>query len=345
VKKFPIDEPFARRLRRAFDATTGRLFGIELQLNRYRPDRDFAEVVAGDAFAHTDRAQLIAMKFGVYDPARAEFHLLHDTGLFSCLSAALWSLCDLLGAGFVPRKLNFGGTLSAYRDEQTRDLHPLLFDTPDVRALEEALPHLSRERFRRFDHHGSYAQLDFALLSLLIGTYLHAGPGITEHVATFTAKYISPAHRHVGVCIRGTDKEMEVPSTDSAIYIEYVDRLLQGGQADRVLIQTDQAQICDLFKRYFGEACVVIEEIPRTSGKTVVHKTDQIAGQRQAFAINMIAAVRVLSAMPVVVTHTGNVGAWITLMRGSSVGVHQAFREGIVALGGAQVDDGGGGAR
>ena len=326
----PSKDGPARRVKRLINEAVGRSFGVEVELKRYHPDAMMAKARASGLLDVLDHRQMIVMDHGIYDPVAEEFHLVHDTGLFSCLTVTLWAVTELVGAGFVPKKINFARTLSAYRDAAGTDLHAELFRPIETGRLLDDLAGIDRGRFRRFDHHAAYGRLDFPLLAVLLRTYLSPNDRIEERIATFRSQYLAPDRRYVGVCIRGTDKGNEVPATDSSFYIEAADQLLSSGLADRVLIQTDQAQICDLFRRCFGDACDVVEALPRTSGKVVVHRTATIDGNRIEFARNMIAAVAILSTMTHVVTHTGNIGAWITLLRGSSTNVRQQMPEGLV---------------
>jgi hypothetical protein len=246
------------------------------------------------------------------------------------LSVTLWSIAELISRGHVPAKINFSATLTAYSDSPGKDGYVDLFSPADVDGLTAGLPAIPMSHWTRFDHHGLYTDLNFASLNLLLATYFRPTPAISLRAGDFRQSFLQPDKQYVGVCIRGTDKAVEVPHVDSSLYIEQAENLLASGQAERVLIQTDQVQICDLFMGYFRGRCDVIDAIPRTRGTTVVHRSAEVKGSRLDFAKNMIAAVSILSELPHVITHTGNVGAWIALMRGSCENLWQATAKGMI---------------
>lgn len=285
-------------------------------------------------FPDRDLRKAIKLEYGVFDREREELLVLHDAGFFSCVSVTVWSICELLAAGHVPKAINFTGTLSLFKDGSVADVYPDFFEMDlSTAAIDEMLQY-EPSRFKRFDHHGDYNDLDHELLSLLIRTYLQLNPIVTERADLLRLRYLVPDRRYVGVCIRGTDKALEVPPTDSSFYVEAVDQLLERDQVDRVLIQTDQAQVCELFRSYFNDKCDVFENLPRTTGRVAIHHLPETRdGRGGELAKNMLAAVSTISTMRHIVTHTGNIGAWIVLMRGSSTHVRQATPDGIVELG------------
>lgn len=315
--------------KRTLNLCTRTLFGVEVQLFKYSAPSNLVKKSIIGNFSSVRKKELIDMEYGIYDPVNAEFFLTHDTGLYSCMSAALWSICDLIAAGHLPSKVNFSGTLSAYKETAGEDTYPQMFESPSVSRLRDKLPAWTADRLKHFDHHGSYSALDFDVLSALVETYFKPNQQIHRQISDFSTQYLKNGQRYVGICIRGTDKATEIAPTDSSLYVERAQKLLEEGLADRVLIQTDQAQICDLFKHHFSGICDVIEALPRTSGQIVLHQTAEISGKRISFAQNMTAAMYILSSMSHIVTHTGNIGAWITLMRGTTRNVWQAGSRGI----------------
>lgn len=279
-----------------------------------------------------DWRQTITLPYGVYDPDREELFVVQYAGLFSCLSVTLWCICDLLAAGHVPKAVNFTATLASYKDEPDVDVYPDLFETQLSTEVVEALSRLPAQRLEHFDHHGDYRALDLEVLALLVRTYLRANSTVTDRADRLRERWLVPDQRYVGVCVRGTDKARELPLTDTSLYVDVVGRLLADEAVDRVLIQTDQSQVCDLFRRCFDDRCDVLEEIPRTRGRVAMHNLAQTHGDRTESARDMMAAVSILSTMTEVVTYTGNIGTWIVLLRESTTGVHQATPEGIVTL-------------
>lgn len=276
----------------------------------------------------------VKLPYGVFDPRSGTLHVVHDAGLFSCLSVTLWSLADLLRDGHVPRRLNLDRTLRAFRDQAQDDIQAALFTTVVDPAGLARLGEMDSSRLVRFDHHGDYRDLDFEVLTALRETYLPVSPAVLERAAELERDFLVAGARYGAVCIRGTDKATEVVPLDSALYVEAARSLLDEGIVDRILIQTDQAQIARLFEREFAGRCDRFTVLPVTETLQGIHLSTAVDGRRLEFARDMLAAVMLIAAMPRVITHTGNVGAWTTLFRGSGVGVIQATPTGFVSLGG-----------
>ena len=320
-------EWYSQSLRKIANKYLGQATGVQITTRKYYPINHEAKESIKNQFNKKKQKNLIELEYGVYDPENGEFFLTHDTGIFSCLSVTLWSICDLLDAGYQPRKINFLKSLSAYQDanEKIDPYSELFLESSSHNNL------LRDQPYYRFDHHAPYSTQNLHELSALIARYFNPSTQVDEKIRMFRSQYLAPNQRYVGVCIRGTDKSIEVPHTDSSLYIEKTASLLEQGLVDRVLIQTDQAQIYDIFRHRFNELCDAFEDLPRTDGMIVIHKTSAIEGQRIGFAKDLIAAINLISEMPYIITHTGNIGAWIALKRGNLSNFWQATPSGITS--------------
>lgn len=272
------------------------------------------------------------LRYGVYDIETGTLHVVHDAGLFSCLSVTLWTVAELVARGHVPRRVDLDHTLLAYRDSRGTDMHAELFEPVDPTRLEQITAQ-PKSRFARFDHHGDYRDLDLVSLTLLRETYLRFNESVTRRRAELCNESLAPDLRYLGVSIRGTDKAEEVFPVDSSVYLETARGFLDAGRVDRVFVQTDQAQVRSLFLRELAGRCDVVERLPVTEGGVAIHDLEAIDGRRVDFARDMLAAVSILAEMPFVLTHTGNIAAWTVLLRGSVDGVYQAQAGRLVPLG------------
>lgn len=324
-----LDTKFS--LKKVLNNISGSVFGVEIGLRKYYKKKP---IISGEkliaTFDQKTIANLIELDYGIYDPNHEEFFLLHDTGLFSCLSTTLWSICDLITMGFIPKKINYKYTLSAYKDTPDINIYSLLFKNLNAEEITENISPLNKLIIKRFDHHGSYGKFNYEQLNIIIKTYFKINSAIHDRINTLSNKYINPKCRYAGICIRGTDKNIEILQTDSSIYIATADKLLAENLIDRIYIQTDQSQIQNLFKQYYKNICDSIDEIPTTNGNIVIHKAPKLLSNRTDFSINMVSSILIIANMQRVITHTGNVGAWIALMRGSASNIWQARPEGIV---------------
>jgi hypothetical protein len=136
---------------------------------------------------------------------------------------------------------------------------------------------------------------------------------------------ISP-ERSIAICYRGTDKSSETKLAPVGDYIQVANDILQRSAADlEIIVQTDQEQARDTILAHFGQRCRFFKDLPVTRGHIAIHNLigKEIMLGREDFAKRMIAATVILSRCAYVITHTGNVGAWIAIYRGTSSNLYQ----------------------
>ena len=334
MKRLVIHPPhFAKRLKDGINRGLRAATGFELMLVKSRRGGCSTHPYMAQLLREHSADDLLKLEYGIFNTKTGTFHLLHDAGLFSCLTASLWSISDLLRTGFAPQAVSFRGSCNAFKDRPDSD--PFLdFFAPAVSAASTVTttPKLHLDRLGRFDFHGDYRRIDHEVLQPLVHRFFKPTSQVEARAAEFRQRWLQPSASYVAVWIRGTDKSAEVTPLDSSIYIEAAQRMLDDGRADRVLIQTDQAQIYKLFKGYFGNVCDAIEDLSRTEGRTGIHQTNDMAGRRLGFGVDLLAAVQLIAELPLVVTHTGNIGSWLCLRRGHGRGMWQARPVGLLPL-------------
>ena len=265
----------------------------------------------------------IRLKYGYYDCGSETLYTIHDAGIGSCMMVTLHNLADLFNGGIRPAHVSFSKTMLAFKDgDRHEDIYPRLFsasprtfDLPSQPGREAKLP--------RPDGGKRYSEFPYALYGPLIKRYFQPSASVEETLCGWLEKYAIDLDKCATVCIRGTDKFLEVRPIDSSIYIRRVERVLEQGQIKRVLIQTDQEEIAQVFLKYFGGVCFCVEELPRTSGGMAMHLTPLIEGRRTQFARDILAIILLMSRSRYVITHTGNLGAWIALFRGHTDSMYQ----------------------
>ena len=93
-------------------------------------------------------------------------------------------------------------------------------------------------------------------------------------------------------------------------------------------MQTDQEQFLDYCKDKFN--CISIDEIPRTTkkgkGTNIMYLIE--SDKKEKLAVNFLAAALIISSCKFIINHTGNVGRWITLYRGSAKNTIQVGTKG-----------------
>jgi hypothetical protein len=267
----------------------------------------------------------VPLKYGFYACGDATLYTVHDAGLGSCLTVTLHNLLELGAAHILPARISFRQTMLAFKDgDPGEDIYPQLFSPAEHRLSPGDVLAPSNPRARpRLDASGRYADYPHALYSPLVQHYFSPSPAVTQLLEALIAKYSIRLDDLLCVCIRGTDKFVEVRPIDSALYIRRVETLLDQRPIRRVLIQTDQEQIARVFCRYFGDRCFRLSELPTTTGALAMHLTSAIDGRRLAFAKTVLAIILLMSKAGHVLTHTGNVGAWVSLYRGQRDGLFQ----------------------
>ena len=262
----------------------------------------------------------------------AESTQWHDSGFFSNCSTTLETLVQLRGWGFEPAEPDCSRIYLSYREHgEERDVHRDVFAHVPAIPLPPrgAMPEAS-DLFFTGHNHLHYRERDFAMLAPFMRRFFTPSASVRTVQERLAARAGYDPARTVAICWRGTDKHQEVPPTDIGEYIALADRLIASGEADRVLIQTDQAQARDAVVARFGSRCLFFDELPVSTGQAALHHTD-LAGEhglgRVEFARRLVAAVELVSRARHVVTHTGNVGLWIALFRGSADGLWQFDRD------------------
>jgi hypothetical protein len=249
-----------------------------------------------------------------FDHQTKKLQLLHDAGFFSNCTVTLQNLAFVHPTD--TRIQVVWGRQEGWR-EQGRNRENLFedyFQQATIAEKNDFLPFIPR-----FDHHGVYEDLDYRKLNAFIKHYFTPSSFVNQRIEEFKSKYKICPQNTIGVCYRGTDKCVEVSSILPECYVEETRKLLRHHPNMTVLIQTDQAQVRDLFCREFSERVVYIQETPATRSATVIHQLppEQLGISKYELGVNLLAAVNILSQCHYVITHTGNVGLWIYLFRGS----------------------------
>jgi hypothetical protein len=261
--------------------------------------------------------------YAIYRRADASLHLGWNSGFFSNNTTALWSICDLLKQGLPVEKVEYRFCFSAYRSLAQPiyeyDLYPDYF-TPDFTIDLPDPAFLSR-----VNHHGYYHDLEFGWLTPLLKRYFTPSERVRQILSQWREKYHFDPTRTIGVCYRGTDKGTEVRLAQPRKYLELARQLLQRHPDHRILIQTDQAQVRDLFVREFGSACWYLDEMPVTQGDdSLAHLSTAERGvDCYEFGLRILATTLLLSECDQLINHTGNLGLWIALFRGHHQGAWQ----------------------
>ncbi|HEY9613465.1 FkbM family methyltransferase [Allocoleopsis sp.] len=254
-----------------------------------------------------------------------------SNGFFSILSVCFWGMIDLYNLNILPERINFSDEFLSYRSqEQIRnraDFYPYYFKTNlDIKIESNCL-------ISKHDHHGLYRNYNFNSYNLFTHRYFQVNESILKTQKLLVKKYQIDLSKTIAVCYRGTDKHTEVKLGNPHAYLELAEKLLQQNPEHKILIQTDQEQVRDLFVNYFHERCFFFEEMPVAREGRALHANAHLTQvDKFSFGKTLLAVTHLLSQCDLIVNHTGNVAAWICLLRGNADGVFQFDREGKLVV-------------
>lgn len=199
------------------------------------------------------------------------------------------------------------------------DLYPILFEVPHFSGP------LSLELLTRVDPHRRYALSGLEKLSPFIQHWFTPSSEVQILSKLFESKYHLVSNKTIAVVYRGTDKHTEVQLSSVHNYIKLTRQLLAKYSDHRVLIQTDQLQVRDLFLSEFGERCFSFQEMPVSAGNSAVHSLSEVelGMSKLEFSKTFLAVSLLLSKCHLLVNHTGNTGLWLCLYRGSTKNMYQ----------------------
>ncbi len=304
----PLDLRFRERLRfRYIKLTCATLTFLHL---------DYVEILA--QIPDSDLGRLTNVR--IARPRILADYVHHDSHGFTwTFTCTLAFIINCLEAGIEVARVDFSGCMMAFKESRNDDPYLSLFAPPANRDNLAALPHAG------FLHHGNYATFDLPILRQYAMAYFAPSADVMAFEHAIMEKYRLVADHTLAIVYRGTDKITEVTPTPVERYIEAAQAILRTNPGLAVVIQTDQAQALQAVKAAIPSA-IHFEEMPVTSGTTVIHGMDlerQFAVSKSTFAIRMLGITHLLAKMKYIVTHTGNIGLWLALYRGNSAGFYQ----------------------
>jgi hypothetical protein len=247
-----------------------------------------------------------------------------QSGFFSTCSVTLWHIAEVLKrTGEMPQRIDFSRAFRWFRNAQqtsdASDMYPLFFSPGAIDAT-RGLTWLPRVRY-----HGLYCWIDYRRFNLVMQRYFQPSEKAREFQSKWIARYSIDPAKTIAVIYRGTDKGTELALASPLAYVDQARTILERHPDFRILIQTDELAVRELFVDKFGSKCFFIEDMPVSRHGVVVHELDDASLQRDRgeFGVMLVAATELLSRAAFVVNHTGNLALWVCLWRGHSRGVVQ----------------------
>ncbi len=269
-----------------------------------------------------------------FDVEKKRLYSGQNSGFFWNCTATLRDIIELhCKYNVLPKSIDFSRAFRKYRaaSESCKDidLYPFFFTTKINTSLE------LKGQLSTVKHHGVYRLVNFKLYSPLINRYFGLSEPVLNLQNMLVERYdIEPA-KMIAVCYRGTDKYKECKLASPELYLSEAKRLLVRNPDHRVLIQTDDKEVRNLFVDSLGAKCFFFREMPVSGGTTPVHKLSEQAMQmnKMQFGQLLLAVTHLLSNSHYVINHTGNVALWLCLFRGSAERVLQFDKKGKLISG------------
>lgn len=259
-------------------------------------------------------------------PEINELYCLWNCGFYSNEFQVFNSLLILLRHGIIPERVDYSLGYRHFKKEPEKDIYPDFHKIDPTKELNlysiVELPDANKYRpdLYRFDVYNQIRDRFF-------------GPSeiIKERVQFLKNKYNINPEKTISVLYRGTDKGTELTLAHPQRYLELVQKLLKNNPEFKVLIQTDQTQVIELFCNQFGDKVIFFEETPSTTSNTAIWSLMEKSGSDSIDWSQWVdAALRCVAECKYLINHTGNVSFFTNLYRGNLKRVYQFNELGVL---------------
>ena len=262
-------------------------------------------------------------------PEMNQLDCLWNSGFYSNQSQVFLSLLILLSHGIIPETICYALGFRRLKKDPNRDVyHDFYRIDPNVEVQLLKTVTLPDENRKQFDLY------DFEYYNPIVKRFFTPSDVILERKNILMDKYEIDPDKTISVLYRGTDKSTELVLAHPQDYLIVTQRLLQKNPDFKVLLQTDQTQVIQMFVEALGDKVVFFEETPSTTGRdSMISAMERDNGDMTDWMQWFDAALRVVASCSSVVSHTGNCGLWMNLYRGSTTNVFQFDELGAIDLG------------
>ena len=243
----------------------------------------------------------------------------HNAGLFSCMSQRLRSIIVYANEHkMFPQIVDSSQQFMLYKQHQDNDITSFFLDQYTPQKLSY------KEHINFTDQFTDYAKLNFDVLNPIISQYFFPSNFVTAKVLYFENKYNIQYDNLCSVFYRGNDKALECKLATHDDFIKRAKIVKSLNENVRFLVQTDDLVFLQLFLAEF-ENSIHISELPSINQPSTSVTALLDVNNRINFAIDLIAAVIIVSKCNIIITHSGNCGYWASLYRGHSTNIIQHF--------------------
>lgn len=264
-----------------------------------------------------------ALKFE-YDPVSKVLEYTLDSGFYSNVFQTFNAIIFLLNHGIIPNEIKFSKSCYWYKPSPGQDIYPIFFK-PNTSIID--LP-LNKDLYLPFtnrirDTLHYYSFLDY---KKIINRYFNPSNLILNFQQQFIEKYNIDYKNTIAIYYRGTDKQREIILASPEKYLKVANKLLNSNSSYKILVQTDQTDVKEYFKKELGDRIITIDELLTTNETTIgchpIIKSNSTLDETK-HAVMLDAIIRCISKCEYVIGGSGAVNVAINLYRGSH---HNMYR-------------------
>lgn len=206
-------------------------------------------------------------------------------------------------------RINCSRAWTDFTPPGTTDLYPILYKR-DLSVEFIQYPNFQTVLKDNGASNRIYKDLDLKQLNNLYRHHYCMSDEQQIYYNDLVSKYKLDYDNLVGVWYRGTDKGTELTLADPLQYVQLAEQIISQDSKLKILIQSDQQQVVELFKNTFKDRCFFFDEMPTTSGTKGYHKIIKNEEKVQ-FVKTLDICTRILAKCKYLINHTGN-GGFVT---------------------------------
>lgn len=253
----------------------------------------------------------------------------HNHGFFSCCSVILNSLVDYFNKNKnLPIILDTSDCFSLYKKWvnnlcSNNDITYHFFKNYNLQHI--TINHTNDIYFNHCQQFYNYRDINFKDLQPFINKFFQPSDDIFEIIDDIETKYCLYDYSNIcTIFYRGNDKSIEIMLGDYNGYVERAKTILQSNPKTIFIVQSDELEFIDLFKKTFPKKNLIIfndeiRYIPRVN--TSVDLIDLKSNYN--FSKNFLAITNIMSKSKYIICNTGNCSLWILLYRGHTNNLYQ----------------------
>ncbi len=172
-----------------------------------------------------------------------------------------------------------------------------------------------------------YKTIPFNDVAPFINKYFYPSDLVVSVRDMFWDKYNINFNSTIGVFYRGNDKQLETKTASYNLFIDKCKEIKNRRKDIKFLVQPDETEFLEVFMDVFPDTIHITENehIKANKDKAIFHTIELI--NRESHVINFFASMLIHSMCSEIVTGSGNIGLWLALYRGNSVGIHQIYND------------------